>query len=221
MEEQRLKADILTGARILAKLGLFEDNSGHLSGRIPNTSRFWMIGHIHDRGLAFEELTEEHLVCVDAETEEWEGNLEPPGEYYIHSGIYRARPDVGGVVHCHPTYPVALSVAGQQVLPVHHWGEPLWPAVPLMEEHRQIDTHERGVQLADALGSHQALVLRAHGSVTVGEDLAEAVVHTVVLDRCARLQYLACQVGEPRPIPVDAPRPLSRERIEKLWSLYA
>lgn len=214
----QLKQEVIAGLRILCRRGLMEDNSGHVSARFGDTRYFVVVGHLHDKGWLLEEVGEEHLVVVDAETEEWKGPIGPPEEYYLHSAIYRRRPDVGGIVHAHPFAPVALSAADRPVLPVHHWASPFYPQVPVYPRFWQICSRERGEELAESLGEGYGVVLRGHGIVAVGSDVRAAVVHAVILDRCARIQ-LACQgLGEVKPLPFEKREPISRSRVEKLWS---
>ena len=220
-EVASLARKLITAVRILHHLEMFEDNSGHVSVRIPGTSRFVVLGHLHDAGTGLDEVTEDELIEVDAATGDARGRLEPPGEVYIHTAIYRARSDVGAVVHCHPVFPVALSLADRPVLPVHHWASALAPSVPIYPDHRQVDTPERGERLARTLADGYAVVLRGHGIVAVGANVEEATTHAIVLDRSARLQALAAQVGPVRPLPIVARGPVSPERAAKLWAYYA
>ena len=206
-------------------MGLFELNSGHIAARLPDHPGFLVPRHLHgDRGLgSLEGVTASDLVEVSLETGGWEEEAEPPEEVHLHTAIFRARPDVHAIVHCHPEAPVALSVADRPVLPVHHHGSLFAPAVQIYPDHRQINSPERGAAVAAALGQDWAIVLRAHGAIAVGRTLREAVAVVFTLDQCARRQLLAAQAGIPRGIEVPAgPRPeLSGNSIRNIWFTFA
>ncbi|MPZ69223.1 MAG: hypothetical protein GEU71_06790 [Actinobacteria bacterium] len=63
------------------------------------------------------------MIVVDIDTLGHEGALEPPGEVFIHSEAYKARPEINAVVHAHSEMSVALSIAGQSVLPIHYYSD--------------------------------------------------------------------------------------------------
>lgn len=217
-----IKETLVEGVQILDHLHIWEDNYGHVSGRSPDGKTMWILGHLHEDAVPFSDVTTEHMVEVDIATGAWDGPLEPPGEVYIHTSIYRNRPDVNGVVHAHPELPTALSVAGQPVIPAHHHGALFDPFVPLMYDHRQINNDEIAQEMVGILGDAPAIVLQAHGAVTAGESIEEAVIIMVTLDMCARRQYMAAQVGTPQPIriPADAERKLPKENMMNEWNFH-
>lgn len=220
-----LGRELLMAMRAVARMGLFELNSGHISTRVPDSDLLLVPRHLHGAGAVggIAELGEEDLVEVELATGRWRGVHEPPEEVHLHTAIYRARPDVRAVAHTHAEHPVALSVAGVPVLPVHHHGALFAPAVPILDDHRQISDAERGQSLADALGPAWALVMRAHGCVSVGRTLPEAVAVMFTLDQCARRQLLAACAGTPVPIPVpEGSRPtLSDSTVRNVWHEFA
>jgi L-fuculose-phosphate aldolase len=221
-----LKEKIAQAMRILDYLDVWEANYGHVSSRIPgDKNKICILGHLHDHsgeGAPLSDVGPEHMIVVDIETLEHDGRFDPPAEIYIHTEIYRAREDVNSVVHGHPEWPVALSIADQPILPVHYYSGLFHPSIPIFDEHRLIDSRESGSAMVKALGDHVAVVLRGHGAATVGASIEESVVVMSLLNVCARLQYLAAQVGTPRPIKVakDASRHLSEHYLGNKWSLY-
>lgn len=217
-----IKGTLVDGIQILEHLRILEHNYGHVSGRSADRGSMWILGHLHQKSIPITDVTTEHIIEVDIATGASEGALEPPGEVYIHSHIYRNRPDVNAVVHAHPEYPTALSIAGQPVIPAHHHGALFDPSVPLMYDHRQIDHDEIAQEMVGILGDAPAIVLQAHGAVTVGETIEESVINMVTLDACARRQYMAAQVGIPQPIriPADAERRVPRENVMNEWNFH-
>lgn len=223
-ESTAVRDKVLQAVRILYRMGLFELNSGHVSARVPGTNAAWILGHLHTEDTrAFDEVGVDDLTLLDLDTLRWRGRRAPADEMYIHTAVYAVRPEVQAVVHTHAEYPVALSIADRSVLPVHHHGAIFAPEVPVFPNHRQIETPELGRDMAAALGGGYAVVLRAHGAVTVGASAEEAVMVMHTLHECARLQWLASQVGTPRPIDLgpDVRRTPSRNRVRNIWHVYS
>lgn len=197
----QLKSHIVQALRVLLGEGLIEKAYGHISVRIPDSDRCCIVGHIHGITRTLDSITVEDILVIDMDGNVQEGQLEPPGEFPIHTEIYKRRPDVGAVVHCHPKSPVALSIAGECVLPVTMRGAIFAPEVPTFSDPTQIDTSEKGEGVAEVLSDNRAVVLRGHGVVVVGENLVEACVATVDLEEVAQLQLAAYSSGrEPQVI---------------------
>lgn len=195
-----VKDKLILAHRILAVYGAFELNLGHVSCRLEEPGRYLIIGHIHHLGKTFEDLVADDLTVMDGEGEVVQGRLRPPGERFIHTEIYKARPDVRSVAHAHPPTCVAFSVSGTDLLPVGHRGTIFAPKVPVLDDPGQIDSPALGREVAEALGRAPALLLAGHGAVAAGESIEEAVGVMIALEDTAKLQLTASLVGEPRPI---------------------
>ena len=191
---------LILAHRILSVYGAFELNLGHVSFRLDEPDRYLIIGHIHHLGKTFEDLEAEHLTVMDGNGEVVQGELKPPGERFIHTEIYQARPKVRSVAHAHPHTAVAFSVSGTDLLPVGHRGTIFAPKVPVLDNPGQIDSPALGRETAEALGQAPALLLAGHGAVTVGESIEEAVTVMIALEDTAKLQLTGALIGDPRPI---------------------
>ncbi len=161
---------------------------GHSSARDPEGRGVWMKGS----GWGLEEIVPERVQLVSPEGEVLDGNGPRHSEYPIHTEIMAARPDVGGVVHTHSPYAVALAAAGQELLPVSHAANYFVPPqVPRFTETADlILSRELGASLAGTLGAASAVFLVNHGIVTVGPTLEAATVAAVILERAAYQQWL-------------------------------
>ncbi len=184
---------VATASRILAAAGQGDLIWGHASARDPDGRGVWMKA----ANWGLEEITpgRVHLVSPDGQVLDGEGPRH--SEYPIHTEIMAARPDVGGVVHTHPPYAVALAAAGQTLLPVSHAANYFVPPqVP-----RFTDTADLilapglGQQVAAALGSGKAVFLVNHGIVTVGPTVKVATVAAVLLERSAQQQWITHGYG--------------------------
>jgi L-fuculose-phosphate aldolase len=201
MDLDSYKKRLITALRVLINENIFEQTMGHLSVRVPETGEILIPGHIHKLGRTLESLTEDDLAVIDVEGNWVGGKLKPPGERYIHTEIYRVRPDVNAVVHAHSQLSVAFSIAGEHILPCHHRGTIFKPFVPIHDYPAQINTRELGAEVAITLGPGYACLLRGHGVVCVGGTPEEAAVVAITLETAALHQMRVKSLGrEPRVI---------------------
>ena len=146
-----------------------------------------------------------------------------PLELFLHTEIYRARPDVKAICRTHGMYALVLSVLRRTVLPVHELAVPLGPKVPLFDSSVLISTPEIGKQLVVALGSARGLLMRGNGAITVGTSVEEAVVNAVLLETSAEVQWRALAVGEPAWIVGEEYVRLAKlgyEKVNRPWQYY-
>ena len=189
-----IKEKIATSTRILVRerlIGPF----GHPSTRIPGTDLVAVLGHTHDDVKDLAETDTEDVVVMDLDGEVVEGTMEAPGERFMHTEIYKARPDVGAVIHAHPMHCIAFSITDVPLAPVWHLCTLFADGVPIYDSAVQIDNPERGRSVAAALGDRKGVLLKGHGLTVVGTSIEEATVSAVNLERSARLQIMAGGLG--------------------------
>jgi HCOMODA/2-hydroxy-3-carboxy-muconic semialdehyde decarboxylase len=174
--------DLVTASRILENEGVL-DSYGHVSVRsATNPAHFFM-----PRALPPGSITAADLVELDLDCNPLVPN--PPrfnGERYIHSEIYKARPDVQCVIHSHSQAVIPFSVAGVPLRPVVAQGGFLPPVTPVFEIREAtgpvdvrgmlVTTSALGAFLAKKLGDAPAILLRGHGDAVVGTSVKQAVV---------------------------------------------
>ncbi|GAA5148346.1 L-ribulose-5-phosphate 4-epimerase [Microbacterium pseudoresistens] len=194
---------VAEAGRILHVHGLV-DYLGHVSIRVGDQV---VIKPKHSptvRGLST--LTADRIITVDLEGRKQEGEGIPVAETFIHTEIYKARPDVQAVVHTHQHATTVLGVLERPILPLLHI-----PA-SYVDEHdfglyphaHLVTTPEQGANLAKALGDKTFCHLQNHGIVSVAETLQEATVNALLLEELARTNLEVLQTGlPPRLIPDD------------------
>src|SRR5918996_3674407 len=202
-----LKDQLVDAIRMLERAG-YIDHNGHASAR-RDAGTF----HINPGAAVRGALTAADIVTVDLDGTLVEGTAKPPLEFHIHSEIYRARPDVNAVMHTHPQWSTFLTMTGVTYKPVYAQGV-LVGDIPLMDSPLSVNTKPMGEKLAATLGRGPAVLLKAHGAVTVGADVVEAFVLAAYLEENAYRQYMAMQIGKPYSF--------SEEEVtlcrEKLWT---
>ncbi|HEY3117545.1 MAG TPA: class II aldolase/adducin family protein [Chloroflexota bacterium] len=210
--------------RILFHLGL-TDYMGHPSVRIPGTDHVLIKPRHSLRIRAMGRVKPEDMVIIDLDGKMVEGNDGPPSERFIHTCIYRARPDVQAIVHTHQPWATLMGVVAEPILPILHVESPLverpvpvWPCAQLVTD------DDLGKQLATALGDHQVCLLQGHGMVSAAETVQEATVAAIHLERLADANYKVLAINKsPRVIPPEEIKALKARGVgtDVRWAYYA
>jgi L-fuculose-phosphate aldolase len=208
--ENGLRTRIARACRVLGKMELTRGLRGHISARIPGTERIF----IRARGPAESGVrytTEDEIVEIGLDGKPVAGmpkGLRTPSEVFIHTEIYRARPEVNAVVHLHPPTVVLFTVVGVPLLPIYGAYDPQGLGIaleepPVYEKSVLIDTPELGRELSATIGTKRACLMRGHGITTAADSIEEASVIALGLNELATMNYQARMLGEPRPISVE------------------
>jgi L-ribulose-5-phosphate 4-epimerase len=198
--EQELRVAVATSGAILYHLGL-ADYMGHCSARVPGTDRIVIKPRhsvaVHGMGT----VSPERMIVIDMDGKLVEGREGPPAERFIHTEIYRRRPDVGGIIHTHQMMSVAFGVVERPILPLLSVEAPLVArGIPIYRDPDLVDTVEKGAALAEALGKHEVVHIKNHGIVFASPTVEEATLASIHLERLAMINYFAAQLGTPAPI---------------------
>jgi L-fuculose-phosphate aldolase len=198
MTADEARQKLIDAGRILDEAGLGDLTRGHVSIRVPgDPTHFYMKPH----SFGFEEITPENIVLCNLGGEKISGGGRKHSEVYIHSEIFKARPDVMSVIHTHPTYAVAWSATGKPLQPISQPGIAFADGVPYFTDTVDlIRSTDMGAGVARALGSHKAVMMRNHGVAVVGATVEEATILTIMLDNAAQIQLLAEAAGGPGPM---------------------
>jgi L-fuculose-phosphate aldolase len=193
------RADVLSAVRRIVEGGLVAGASGNVSRRI-RTPDGDLIAITASR-VPYHRFSADDVVVVDFEIDPVDGRGVPSSESLLHAAIYRARPDVGGVIHTHSVHASAFAVAGEPIPPIlDEQVVMLGGAVEVADygASASVDLAERAVA---ALGDQAAALLRHHGAVGVGTDLEEAVAVVELVERIAHIRAITKTLGSPRQLP--------------------
>jgi len=184
---------LIDAGLIIDHLGLGDLTRGHVSIRVPgDPSHFYMKPH----SFGFDEITPENMVVCNLNGEKVGGTGRKHSEVYIHSEIYKMRPDVNSVIHAHPTYAVAFSATGQHLQPISQPSVAFADGLPYFNEAIDlIRTPALGLGVATALGSCKAVLMRNHGVAVVGSTVDEATILTIMLENACQIQLAAMAAG--------------------------
>jgi L-ribulose-5-phosphate 4-epimerase len=197
MSHEEIKQKLIDAGKILEMEGQADFTRGHVSVRLPDDpSLFFMKPH----SVGFEEITMENILTIDIEGRVVAGTARRHSEVYIHSEIYRVRPDVQAVIHSHPPYAVALSASGRPMRALSQPSTVFYEALPVFNETIDlIRTKAMGQGVAEALGPHRAVLLKNHGVVTAGSTIDECVGVALMLETAAMVQMIAEAAGATAP----------------------
>jgi len=211
---QSLREQVAWACRILAAEGYADLTLGHVSARGAD-GEIW----IKRKGVALDEVEPDDVVALD------DGDAVLHLETVLHTGVYRARADVGAVVHGHPPHATALGATDADLLVLTHDGILFADGVSRFGDPDLIVDDDQGDRVAAALGSRRAVLMENHGVLVVGGDVKWAVLTAVTLERAARLQSIAAALGELRPIERELAlrlRPVKYrdEFVEEYWAAW-
>jgi ribulose-5-phosphate 4-epimerase/fuculose-1-phosphate aldolase len=187
-DEWASRVDLAACYRLIAHFGWDDLVLTHNSARVPGEPDHMLI---NPSGLMFDEITASNLLKVDIT----DGHLIEPSEYepinagvVIHGAIYLGRPDVNVVVHTHTEADIAVGALEDGLLPLSQWAMRFYGRLGYHDyEGVSLDMDERE-RLQQSIGQHPVLVLRNHGLLAAGRNVAEAFSLTYHFERSAEAQ---------------------------------
>jgi ribulose-5-phosphate 4-epimerase/fuculose-1-phosphate aldolase len=220
-----LTSDLVAANHILATEGIV-DGYGHVSVRSPrDKERFYL-----SRSLAPESVTAADILeyGLDGEAIDSKGKASYK-ERFIHSEIYRVRPDVNAVVHCHAPSLIPFGVTKVPLRPMYHQSAFLAAGVPIFEireaggmTNMLVETVALGRALAKTLGDKPAALMRGHGAVVVADTIPNVVGRSIYLEINARVQAQALALGGPITYidPEEAKKYAASDNYSRAWELW-
>ena len=217
--------ELVLANHILAMNGVL-DAYGHVSVRSARNAN-----HFHlARAIPAGTVKAGDIIEYDLESRQAGGN--PANgftERFIHGEIYRARPDVMAVVHCHSPDVIPFSVTGVPLRPLIHMAAFLGGPIPVFEirdtggiTDMLIRDAALGRALVKTLGDNTAALLRGHGAVVVAPSLHVVVGRAYYMSVNAKAQQQAMQMGAKITFldPGEAQKALPQDGYERSWQLW-
>ncbi len=196
----QLIEDLVAAYRVLADHGVL-DAYGHVSARHDRDPNRYLLSFSRGPEL----VTADDIMEYDLDN----NPVDDKGrtlrrERFIHGEIYKVRPDVTAIVHCHTPSLIPFGISTVPLRPVYHMAAFLWEGVPVFEireaEERKmtnmlVGSPMLGRALAQTLGSKPAALMRGHGAVVVGPSIRMAVGRSIYMSINAKLQNQAISLG--------------------------
>ena len=205
----RLRESVAQSCRMLGKLNLTKEPSGHVSGRVTGEDRVLIKARgPEESGLRF--VTARDIITVDFNGKKVAGDdgLDVPQEVFIHTWLYKTRPDVQCVVHVHPLTVVLFTICNKPLQPLYGAYDPsglrlLVDGLANYPRSITVSSEKLGEEFARAMGDKQACLMRGHGITSAGPNVEEATLTAIKLNDAAVINYRANLLGTPQPIPQE------------------
>ncbi|MEH3120931.1 MAG: class II aldolase/adducin family protein [Sphingomonas phyllosphaerae] len=192
--EWEARVDLAAAYRLVALYGWDDLIFTHLSARVPGPEHHFLI---NPYDMMFEEITASSLVKIDVDGQPVGASAHPvnPAGFTIHSAIHMARDDAQAVMHLHTPHGQAVSAMACGLLP-HTQTAMIAAHDVAYHEYEGIatDLEERERLVAD-LGPRHAMILRNHGTLTVGDSVASCFLRLYFLERACEAQVLMLAAG--------------------------
>lgn len=203
-----LKKELIQAGKLLYQKNFIAAAEGNISIKL-NKEKILVTPSGLNKGF----LAEKELVVVDTEGRKLAGYLNPSSELKMHLAVYKMREDIKAVVHAHPPYATALTVAGQSLedfflpeavlaldkVPLSSYATPTTPEVPKLIE--------------ELITTSDTILLKNHGVLASGKDLWDAFFKMETVEKLAQIYFLAKSLGR-----IDY---LNPEQVRKLQEIRA
>jgi ribulose-5-phosphate 4-epimerase/fuculose-1-phosphate aldolase len=202
----KLRELVAQSCRVLGKLNLTKEPSGHVSARVPGEDKVLIKARgPEESGLRF--VSARDIITVDFNGKKLAGDdgLDVPQEVFIHTWLYKTRPDVECVVHVHPLTVVLFTICGKPLQPLFGAYDPsglrlLVDGLATYPRSITVSNEKLGEEFAQAMGNKQACLMRGHGITSAGPNVEDATLTAIKLNDAAVINYQASLLGTPQPI---------------------
>jgi len=193
-EEWQIRTDLAATYRLVAHHGWADMIFTHITARVPGPEHHFLI---NPYGLLFDEITASSLVKIDADGKKIMESPYPvnPAGFTIHSAIHTAREDAHAVIHLHTADGVAVSCQAHGLLPISQHAMLVHHDVAYHEYEGVALDHDERPRLINDMGTKNLMVLRNHGTLTVGKTCADAFLRMYYLERACTIQVRALSGG--------------------------
>ncbi|WER45050.1 class II aldolase/adducin family protein [Cupriavidus sp. WKF15] len=192
-EEQRVRVDLAAAYRLSALQGWDDLIYTHISATVPGEPGHFLINPF---GFAFEEIRASDLVKINGRGEVLGETVHPVNVtgFALHAAVHAARADAMCVMHLHNTAGIAVSAQAEGLLPLSQHAMRFHGRMAYHDYEGLAFTPAEGARLTASLGQQQTMLLRNHGTLTVGRTVAEAYVLMATLIKACEIQ-IGAQAG--------------------------
>lgn len=183
-------------------------------GNVSGIDRARGLVVIKPSGVPYQGMQPSDMVVVDLEGRIVEGTLRPSSDTPTHLELYKAFPEIGGVVHTHSTHAVVFAQAGMEIPPLGTThADYFYGAVPVSRSLTRDEVQEAyekntGRVIVETVKETErealdvpGVLVRNHGPFTWGKDPEEAVYHSVVLEEIAEMAWKTLQINPSAALP--------------------
>jgi L-fuculose-phosphate aldolase len=192
---EREREEVAAACARLSSEGLVVGTAGNVSVRSGEHVVVTPTGGV------FGQMTAEEMPVVDLDGQQVDGSLAPTSELSLHLGLY-ARMDAGAVVHTHAPYATAVGCVVDEVPAVHYQMLQVGGSLRVAP-YATFGSEALAQHVEQALEGRTACLMRNHGTVNYGHDLAYAVESALLVEWACRLFWTASAMGTPSALSAD------------------
>jgi ribulose-5-phosphate 4-epimerase/fuculose-1-phosphate aldolase len=211
--EQRTRIDLAAAYRLAALNGWDDLVYTHISASVPDEPGHFLINPF---GFGFDEVCASNLVKIDID-----GNIVGASEhpvnatgFALHAAVHAARADAFCVMHLHNTAGIAVSIQPAGLLPASQHALRFHGYLAYHDYEGVTFSPADGARLVADLGNRPAMLLRNHGTLTVGRTVAEAYVLMATLIKACEIQLQAQAGGTHLVLPSAAVAERAAEQLD-------
>ena len=201
-EEWEVRVQLAAAYRLVQQNGWDDLIYTHISARVPNSDHHFLLNPL---GLTFDEICASNLVKIDLA-----GNILDGSEYrvnkagfIIHGAIHEAREDAACVLHLHSDYGVAVALQKNGLLAASQTSMVVNFDLAYHDYEGIATREDEKTRLVANIGTKNSLILRNHGTLTIGQGVGEAFERMYLLERACKYQILAQSTGQEFATPQD------------------
>lgn len=192
MTEEEARRQLVDGMQALDARGLNRGTSGNLSIRFASGMFVTPSGVTPDR------LTPDLMVFVDGDGTTSAGSARPSSEWQMHMGIYRDRPDVNAIVHCHARHSTILACAHLEIPPLHYMVAVSGGASVPVAPYATFGSEELAQGVVRTLDGRLACLMANHGLIALGPGLSVAMAIAEEIEEQAAVYCGTLAIGGPK-----------------------
>ena len=194
---ERLKEQVFQANLLLPKHGLITFTWGNVSG----IDREQGLVVIKPSGVSYDVMKADDMVVVELETgKSMDGSLKPSSDTPTHIELYKAFPNIGGVVHTHSRWATTFAQAGRAIMALGTTqGDYFYGEIPCTRKMTKVEIEgeyekETGLVIKETFQGKDAdaipaILVHSHGPFTWGTDAMDAVHNAVVLEEVAFMNF--------------------------------
>jgi L-fuculose-phosphate aldolase len=210
--EEELREAIIQVGEILYRSGLLIANDGNISVKMSDGNIL-----ITPSGVCKGRISVQDLLVIDPNGKlikpAANGSLKTTSEQPMHLEVYRQRPDVRAVIHTHLAYANALAISkGEIRMDLIPEAAMTFGEVPITD-FALPSSSESADAIRNLIKDHDVLIIRNHGSLAVGKDLDQALIHTERLEHVCKTLVYAELLGNVHVLPDEILEKIRREKI--------
>jgi L-fuculose-phosphate aldolase len=196
--EDMLRDEIIDYGLRSYNSGFVTETEGNLSARLSEDRFLVTPSHV-----PYGKRQSEDLVVLDGGGNVIKGSRKPTSETRMHLAVYKARPDVNGIVHAHPLYCTMLAVMGEPLPPILDEMFPYLGGVVEVTKFAPSGSVEIASECVKSLGNRAAVLLANHGNLCVGKNMSRAFQTAKYVEKYAQIYLNVLNLNRVTQVPEE------------------